>query len=735
MGNGVSALNLANPATVPTSSPAAAGPFKRDSPVQTPSSSLAPVFTLAQTNRNGTNKNPALDPEVKRHLDGVRNSVNPPNKKPKPSTTPPTGLRPKVLAPATTPKPGATPQTSTTPSGITPSSSTQTAALRDLLNREIAQHGGGIRNLDDMVTNPALNPAKNAKAAALWQRLNQTAYAASQGTYGVDASGTAGTQGTVLKMLNVDKLRTPAKPLNASGTVVYSVLGAVSSFNINKASGLTSKEALAQLPAGFARDLINIGLSNVPLDIENPYIECIAKGATGGVLTVITNAVAGKVYAPAKPTPVMNKGMILAAFTVNGSLTAVNQMQKNGMLGGVPPENPSNWFQWAHKHLFESAAIGVGVYVPMAPASIINKLRQGVPLNRAMLLKTGWMFALPAGQNLIANIIVNPPKGKVAQATSPPERNGGNQGVADLNSRDAYLRGANPFQRADDTRDAAGNYVPGKDPVAAIAAGVLKLQKAIRTDAAESNVRTNAEAADVVLKATRMIQTNKLGDANWKTLKELSSQMDRYGIYFASSDVKYSVEGTASTQERRSVTASDKSFVRTVFAGQIKTRDNQKTEPTDILVDLATVLTTLLSKPKIGLPFGIAAAILRPTGTAVNDTVVDNFKGFEQRMQAGYGGGVKAMGVKLPQADRLSSQQKQTLDNAATQIAYAEMIKLTSGRKGSATEFGRDNMPQRTSPGAGALYTTFQQLSPAQLKSVKAQVQRVINAAVNKALG
>jgi hypothetical protein len=172
-----------------------------------------------------------------------------------------------------------------------------------------------------------------------------------------------------------------------------------------------------------------------------------------------------------------------------------------------------------------------------------------------------------------------------------------------------------------------------------------------------------------------------------------------------------------------------------VFEGRIKTRDHQKTEPTDIFVDLATVLTTLLNKPKVGLPFGIAAAILRPTGTEVNDTVVDNFKGFEQRMQAGNGGGLKAMGVKLAQADQLSPQQKQTLDSAATQIVFAEMVKLSGGRTGSASEFGRNNMPPRSQPGAGALYTTFQQLNPAQLKALKAKVQQVINSAVKKTLG
>lgn len=72
--------------------------------------------------------------------------------------------------------------------------------------------------------------------------------------------------------------------------------------------------------------------------------------------------------------------------------------------------------------------------------------------------------------------------------------NYGNKAIARVNNEGAYLKGANPFQHADDTRvPNGGPYVNHGNPVAAIAGDVLTLQDRLESTQA-ANIRTDDEA-------------------------------------------------------------------------------------------------------------------------------------------------------------------------------------------------------------------------------------------------
>jgi hypothetical protein len=406
------------------------------SPVAVSTTTPGTEFELAQLDQK-------MDPEVKRGLDKVRGNVNPPNK--------------PVSKPTTKPSVSPTSPTNKTqaPPSVTPAAGSKDPRIewRKTLEREVKASGLGARNVQDLLTNAAYNPAKSPKAAALWKRLSDVALKASNGQYGTTSAGSPGTRGTVLTLLNAKPQPNTGKPFKPAGVLVYSLLGATSSFNILQATGMTRNEAMWQLPAGFGRDIVNIGLSKLPIEAEHPMLDVVLKGGTGAALTLATNYGAYKINGKAAVHPGLNVGMVLTSFTVTGALKSVKELQKAGMLGGLPAEEPKNWPEWAHKYFSESFAIGAGVTAGMTPGVMLKMKWSGVPLSRRAILNTmGATFLMPIAQNLVANVIINPPRAATQRTKTEAESNHGKRALAAINNRDAYLSGANAFQRADDTR-------------------------------------------------------------------------------------------------------------------------------------------------------------------------------------------------------------------------------------------------------------------------------------------
>jgi hypothetical protein len=230
------------------------------------------------------------------------------------------------------------------------------------------------------------------------------------------ASGTAGAPSTA------SGTKPGTKPIRLDAAAVYSLTGAVASYNINRQTGMTRQQALALVPAGIARDVITIGLSQIPIDVKEPQLEVAIKGGIGGVLTVATNTVAGKINSNAWPGHSLNAGMVLAAFSVNGNLVGLRELQSRGYLGGKPADNPKDWGQWFKKYVPEAVAISTGVSSTITPAVAIKQLFEskapgGAPYKWGTVGKTAAAtLVLPMVQYLIANAFVNSPKdGKAAK--------------------------------------------------------------------------------------------------------------------------------------------------------------------------------------------------------------------------------------------------------------------------------------------------------------------------------
>lgn len=214
-------------------------------------------------------------------------------------------------------------------------------------------------------------------------------------------------------LAKADASHAVAKPgYDPGASLIYSVTGSVVAYNLLRSAGLTSQEALMKIPGSAARSFITASIAQLPTGIKDPYLQVLYKGGVGAVLTAGIDLIAGKVHADAALPPVLNKGMIAAAFTTAGAVVGLNELQKNGYLGGLPPSNPKNWEEWFKKYIPQSAAISVGLTPPVVIASILNQARSGVPLTPGGIAKNIAITAgLPLLQNLLANAIVNPPGG------------------------------------------------------------------------------------------------------------------------------------------------------------------------------------------------------------------------------------------------------------------------------------------------------------------------------------
>jgi hypothetical protein len=272
------------------------------------------------------------------------------------------------------------------------------AAARDEVRRQMKTMSLGPLALGNQ--NAFAKPSKSTTAGATTSKPNGTA--APNSTANTTASTKPG--------------------VRWDAAAIYSVSGALASYNINKQTGMTRGQALATLPAGFARDLITIALSQFPIDVNEPKLEVAIKGGIGGVLTIATNTIAGKVKSDAWPGHSLNAGMVVAAFTVNGNLVGLRELRANGYLGGKPADNPKDWGQWFNKYAPEAVAISTGVSTAITPAVAFKEFVQNRNIGTAAAKwatvgKTGLAtLILPMLQYLIANAFVNGPKdGKAAK--------------------------------------------------------------------------------------------------------------------------------------------------------------------------------------------------------------------------------------------------------------------------------------------------------------------------------
>ncbi|MCA3251009.1 MAG: hypothetical protein ACK5UM_11605 [Pseudomonadota bacterium] len=266
--------------------------------------------------------------------------------------------------------------------------------------------GGKVRSLEQ------LQAYKGPDRAGLEARLNQEVTKASSGQVRSykDLLDKAKSQGDA------------GKPgYNPAAALTYAATGTVVAYNILRSAGLSVRDAATKLPGSFARSLITASIAQIPTNIKDPFLQVTYKGGIGALLTLGTNAIAGKVHPSAALSPAMNWSMVVAAFTTAGAVVGLKELQQRGYLGGLPPDNPKDWGQWFQKYAPPSVAISAGLTPPVLLGSVVHAARNGSGMTPQQLaVNAAVTLVFPFLQNLLANAIVNPPKGASLDASKFP---------------------------------------------------------------------------------------------------------------------------------------------------------------------------------------------------------------------------------------------------------------------------------------------------------------------------
>ncbi len=633
----------------------------------------------------------------------------------------------------TTPRPAAAPPSAKASAIIAQNAPAPAGALEVKLKQQMEAMAkeGGARNVKELVTVPELNPLYNAKTAAVWKRMNQSAYASSGGRYGVSKSGESGSQGSVVKLYGAENLVARSEKTNLAGTAVYSLLGACAGWNLNGIAGMNMAQRRAQVPAGIARDMANLGLRNLKTGVGNVWLETFIQASGGAVVTVISNEgirAAGKVlgrgqssWAPKAP---MYAGMVAASFSVNFSLTALDEMEKVGWLGGKLPSNPTA-MQRLTDVLKKGAAIGFGVFVVIAP--VARKQPGNTPF------KTALLFGLPMIQFVFGNKAVGNLKTEQAApgAAGDLNSNGGNAKINKYNAGDALRNGANPFESADLNRTPAGKYQNLGTPSLKLAVAVLELQDSTRESAATPNVRYNPEAAAVIERAIVQDKAGTLAAPAKKLLRALLGNLKENDFYFGSADVKSAAKAAPpSDAGAPSATPAQRKFLREVFSGQTRREYKEKTDIGNASVNLVLTAFTFL-RPKLGGP--IAAVLddyVNPSGVTYDD-IGRTYPGFSERVIAKYGDVFTALGVKAPLNGKLTAPQRQAAELLVMKSMYSAVYQVIESRPGSAKQHGRSNIPPQRGANGGYFFTAFERMTPGEKTKLRSMVQKDLEEKTN----
>jgi hypothetical protein len=297
---------------------------------------------------------------------------------------------------------------------------------------------------------------------------------------------------------------------------------------------------------------------------------------------------------------------------------------------------------------------------------------------------------------------------------SPENRNLGDRPTAAAINRENYIRGANPYELADHTRDAAGNYRNHGDPVSAIAGNIQQLSAELPNG---PTVRTNAEARRV-LEAVLQRPSGPISpdflrmlspEDRQQLLEPLSPQaaralsntltlLNRYGLDFGSRTIH---DAAAAAASRTATQPADRQFVRDVFEGDFRLPSMRSDG--NLLVD--------------GLVFGanrwvaLFASILDASGVADGSRPLHEMRaaqdGLQARLAHAQGGVLPALGMNVA---GLSAAERGRLENAALSVLASELI-------------GRARRPNDSAlPTGQALYNTFLTLTQAEKAALAARI-------------
>jgi hypothetical protein len=302
--------------------------------------------------------------------------------------------------------------------------------------------------------------------------------------------------------------------------------------------------------------------------------------------------------------------------------------------------------------------------------------------------------------------------------------NYGNKPIARINNEEAYTKGANPFQRADDTRKADGSYLNHTDPVASIAGDVRSLQTRVEGKNA-TPARSNADAARVMESAINLskqmtpqearkykqidgvqdvkLNADAMNSGERQKLQTLLQNMDRAGVYFGSDSVKKAAkEATQTTSNPATGNAAENTFTRQVFQGKFRKEAVHQYNFGDGVRDVALGLNRVTA-----IVTSVFDAQPVADGTLPKDRMRTESQGFTSRM-ALQGGSMKALSLKTP-------------SKMTSQAAEAKASDTLSGL------IGQRLAEKNKVASAEARYQEVKGLSAAERKAIAAQVQAELN--------
>lgn len=280
---------------------------------------------------------------------------------------------------------------------------------------------------------------------------------------------------------------------------------------------------------------------------------------------------------------------------------------------------------------------------------------------------------------------------KVASAV-----NYGDKPIARVNNEDAYVEGANPFQRAEDTRAPNGGpYLNHGDPVAAIAGGLLDLQDRLQGTGAR-NIRTNAEARRFVENA--MDDPRLVSSRDKARLQDLLAQLHIHGLYFGSARIEAAAREAAARVGAEPADAQTRAFVREVFQGKFRHASLEGYSGTDLARDVLlginrwTALVTELAR----------VDPLARDDITLQQSLKDH-EGLARRLHR-QGGALRALGLRAPAG--LGAAEAERI---ATDVLAHDLAK-------------RVHAAGRVINGQ-TLYEQFQQLGQAQRLAIGREIQ------------
>lgn len=298
--------------------------------------------------------------------------------------------------------------------------------------------------------------------------------------------------------------------------------------------------------------------------------------------------------------------------------------------------------------------------------------------------------------------------------------NYGDKPVARINNEEAYAAGANPFQRADDTRAKDGRYINHTDPVASIAGDILELQEKIQGTSVPK-LRNNSQAKSIIESAIGLakqltpeearkykqyegiqdvtVNPRALTAAERTKLHNLLVRMDRAGVYFDSPTIKEAAQAAGKTAgPAKNADKAEQTFTRHVFQGKFRSEAEHQYNVGDGVRDILLGLNRVTA-----IVTSLFEASRTANGELPKNAIAARVAGFEARMML-KGGTLSALGLREP-----AGTTRKMYEAHATRILIGELEQRLGKQRKEAT--------------SEALYQAFNQLTGTEKRAIAKRIE------------